>query len=71
VDEGKAGDVICKDFSKAFDTIPHDILLEKLPDYETNWFTLCWVMKSRAQSIVGNGATSSRWSLVVFSKDQF
>jgi len=29
VDEGKAVDVIYMDFNKAFDTVPHSIVLEK------------------------------------------
>ena len=29
MDEGRDVDVICPDFSKAFDTVPHCIFLEK------------------------------------------
>ena len=41
VDEGKAVDVVCLDFSKAFDTISHSILLEKLAAHSLDGRTLC------------------------------
>ena len=43
VDEGKAVDVIYLDFSKAFDTIFHSILLEKLASPGLDKCTLHWV----------------------------
>ncbi|KAF1503200.1 hypothetical protein FQV18_0001221, partial [Eudyptula minor novaehollandiae] len=42
VDEGKAVDVVYLDFSKAFDTIPHSILLEKLAAHGLDRWTLRW-----------------------------
>jgi len=43
VDEGKAVDVVYLDFSKAFDTIPHSILLEKQAAHGLDGCTLCWI----------------------------
>ncbi|KAK4832543.1 hypothetical protein QYF61_023875 [Mycteria americana] len=42
VDEGKAVDVIYLDFSKAFDTVSHSILLEKLAAHGLGGCTLRW-----------------------------
>ena len=43
VDEGQAVDVVYLDFSKAFDTVPHNILTEKLAAYGLDGCTLRWV----------------------------
>jgi len=43
VDEGKAVDVIYLDFSKAFDTVSHSILLEKLTAHGLVGCALCWI----------------------------
>ena len=61
MDEQKAVDVVFLDFSKAFDTVPHSILLDKLSNCGMSGFTVCWVknrLKGRAQRVVVNGATS-------------
>ncbi|KAK4806138.1 hypothetical protein QYF61_001061 [Mycteria americana] len=61
VDEGKAVDVVFLDFSKAFDTVPQSILLDKLSNCGMSRFTVCWVknwLEGRAQRVVVNGATS-------------
>ncbi|KAK4830738.1 hypothetical protein QYF61_013188 [Mycteria americana] len=42
VDEGKAVDVVYLDFSKAFDTVSHSILLEKLAVHGLDRLTLHW-----------------------------
>ena len=62
MDEGKAVDVVYLDFSKAFDTVPHNILVEKLAAYGLDGCTLCWVkdwLDSRAKRAVVNGVKSS------------
>ncbi|RMC14066.1 hypothetical protein DUI87_09153 [Hirundo rustica rustica] len=43
VDAGKAVDVVYFDFSKAFDTVSHSILLDKLAARGLDRSTLCWV----------------------------
>ncbi|KAF1651915.1 RNA-directed DNA polymerase from mobile element jockey, partial [Eudyptes chrysocome] len=63
VDEGKAVDVVYLDFSKAFDTISHSILLEKLVAHGLDrLWTLRWVknwLDGWAQRVVVNGVKSS------------
>lgn len=66
VDEGQAIDVVYLDFSKAFDTVPHNILVEKLAAHGLDGCTLRWVkhwLDGRAQRAVVNGVESS-WRLV-------
>ncbi|CAM5088311.1 unnamed protein product [Eretmochelys imbricata] len=66
VDEGKAVDVLFLDFSKAFDTVSHSILVSKLKKYELDECTIRWVeswLDCRAQQVVINGSMSS-WQLV-------
>ncbi|KAK4824795.1 hypothetical protein QYF61_019463 [Mycteria americana] len=58
VDEGKAVDVAYLDFSKAFDTVSHGILLEKLAAHGLDGCTLHW-LDGRAQRVVVNGIYSS------------
>jgi len=43
VDEGKAVDIVYLDFNKAFDTVPHSILLQKLAAYGLDGCTLHWI----------------------------
>lgn len=44
VDERKEVDVIFLDFSKALDTIPHSVLLNKFSKCELNRSVQYWVM---------------------------
>ncbi|PKU44212.1 rna-directed dna polymerase from mobile element jockey-like [Limosa lapponica baueri] len=58
---GKAVDVVYLDFGKAFDTVPHSILLEKLANHDIDKCTLHWVknwLDGHAQRIVINRVKS-------------
>ncbi|KAK4815508.1 hypothetical protein QYF61_003066 [Mycteria americana] len=62
MDEGKAVDVVYLDFSKAFDTVSHSILLETLAAHGLDGCTLRWVknwLDGQAQRVVVNGVYSS------------
>ncbi|GAB0183877.1 mitochondrial enolase superfamily member 1 [Grus japonensis] len=64
VDEGKAVDVVYLDFSKAFDTVSHSILLEHLDAHGLDGHTLHWVknwLDGLAQRVVVNGVKCSWW----------
>ena len=73
VEEGKAVEVVYPDFSKAFDTTSHSILLQKLTAHGLDRYTLGWVrnwLNSFAQKVVMNGAKNpaGNWSRVVFPR---
>ncbi|CAM5073937.1 unnamed protein product, partial [Eretmochelys imbricata] len=62
VDEGKAVNVLFLDFSKAFDTVSHSILVSKLRKYGLDECIIRWVeswLDCRAQRVVINGSMSS------------
>jgi len=62
VDEEKAVGVVYLDFSKAFDSVPHRILLEKLAACGLDGCTLRWIknwLGGQAQRVVVNGVKAS------------
>ncbi|KAK4822100.1 LOW QUALITY PROTEIN: hypothetical protein QYF61_009800 [Mycteria americana] len=66
VDEEKAVDIVFLDFSKAFDAVPHSILLDKLSNCGMSGFMVRCVknwLKGRAQRVALKGTTSG-WRLV-------
>uniref|UniRef100_K7EX51 Reverse transcriptase domain-containing protein n=1 Tax=Pelodiscus sinensis TaxID=13735 RepID=K7EX51_PELSI len=61
VDVGKSVDVIYLDFSKAFDTVSHNILASKLKECGLDKWTVRWIeswLEGRAQRVVINGSMS-------------
>ncbi|GAB0184756.1 mitochondrial enolase superfamily member 1 [Grus japonensis] len=66
VDEGKAVDIVYLDFSKAFDVVSHNILLDKVAAHGLDMCTLLWVknwLDGQVQRVVVNGVKSSWWPL--------
>ncbi|GAB0202850.1 mitochondrial enolase superfamily member 1 [Grus japonensis] len=60
--EGGPADVVCLDFSKAFDTISHNILTSKLRKCGLDEWTVTWIetwLNGRAQRVVISGTESS------------
>ncbi|RMC18591.1 hypothetical protein DUI87_04485 [Hirundo rustica rustica] len=67
VDAGRAVDVVYLYFSKAFDTVSHSMLLDKLAAHGLDRSTLLWVknwLDGRALRVVVNSAASSWWPVI-------
>ncbi|GAB0179691.1 mitochondrial enolase superfamily member 1 [Grus japonensis] len=61
-DVGRAVDIVCLDFSKAFDMVPHSPLLQKLMGYGLHKWSMWWMgdwLTGHTQRVVVNSSFSN------------